>query len=262
MKSNRTLVILNALSLALVLAANYIGGAGLWMNKSVGDVSHKYDTLFAPAGYAFTIWLVIFLLCIAFVIRQWTQLRKGMPQVTERTGPWFLVANLANIAWLYCWLTEQLALSVIVIMILLVALCIMAVRLRLELDDEPVFTIFFTWWPIAIYLGWILVATIACIAAWLVSIRWHGAPLNETAWTIIVMAIATGLYLLLIQKRNLRETAAVGVWAFVAIAVRQWNGPVAIAAGVASIVLLIAIVWHSNKNKKYVPAEKIKRGEW
>jgi hypothetical protein len=113
--------------------------------------------------------------------------------------------------------------SVIVILILLAILCLLIVRLRLELDDEPVLTIFFVWWPIVIYAGWIMVATIACIASWFVYTGWRGGAIGEDTWTILMIAIACSLYLFLLSKRNLREAAIVGVWAFIAIAVRQWN---------------------------------------
>ena len=79
-----------------------------------------------------------------------------------------------------------------------------------------------------------------------------------------MIAAAVLIYLLLVKTRNMREAAGVGIWAFIAIAVRQWqaHNNIAIAAIAASLVLMIAIFIHGYKNRAYAPNEKIKRGEW
>ena len=65
-----TLLILNTLSLLYALIMNSLAGSPAFNGKTVGMVSAKYDTLFAPAGYAFAIWGIIYLLLIAFVVYQ------------------------------------------------------------------------------------------------------------------------------------------------------------------------------------------------
>jgi len=159
---------------------------------------------------------------------------------------------------------EWLGSSVGLILILLLSLAVLVMKLRLELDDEPVRTIFFVWWPVVIYIGWIMVATIACIASWLVYIEWNGFGITATTWCIIMIIIAFLLYIFLIRKRNLRESAGVGIWAFIAIAVRQWDDHknIAITAIAAATILLISIIQHGYKNRYYAPFAKIKRGEW
>jgi hypothetical protein len=262
---NKTIVIANTITLVIMLAANFVAGSGIFSTTTVAAVSHKYDTLFAPAGYAFIIWSLIFLLSIAFVSYEWALIKEDDPKgYIKRTAYWFTLSNVANTIWLYCWINEMLGWSVLVILLLLFSLCMLTIRLRLELDDEPVRIIIFVWWPITIYLGWIMVATIACIAAWLVGKGWHGGTIGEDGWTIIMIAIASMLYLWLVIKRNLREAAGVGIWAFIAIAVRQWQSHhnIAITAIIASAVLLIVIAIHAYKNRYYSPTSKIKRGEW
>ena len=69
-RNHRGLVVLNTVTLMIMLLANYAGGTGVLSTANVAEISHKYDTLFAPAGYAFTIWGVIFLLLIAMVSYQ------------------------------------------------------------------------------------------------------------------------------------------------------------------------------------------------
>jgi len=96
-----SLVILNTITLVIMLFANHASNSGMFTNNNVADVSHKYDTLFAPAGYAFIIWGLIFLLAIGFVIYQWVLLKTNdSHQYIQRTGVWFTVGNLANAGWL------------------------------------------------------------------------------------------------------------------------------------------------------------------
>ncbi len=259
------LVILNTLTLIIMLFANYAGSTGYLLKATVAEVSYKFDTLFAPAGYAFVIWGLIFLFCIGFVIYQWILLRnKNSHQYIERTGLWFSISNLANAAWVYCWTNDMIGLSVILILLLLLSLICLTISLRLELDDVPVRIIFFVWWPVTFYLGWIMVASITCIAAWLTSISWNGFALSGNIWTIILIVISTVLYLLLIKSRNMREAAMVGAWALIAIAVKQWdiNKDISIVAVIASICLLVASTIHVYKNRKYNIISKLQRGEW
>lgn len=264
-KKYTALVILNTVTLIIMLFANYAGSTGYFLATTVAEVSYKYDTLFAPAGYAFVIWGLIFLLSIAFVIYQWILLKNKDPnKYIQRTGLWFSIGNLTNAAWVYCWTSGMIGLSVILILLLLLSLVFLTISLRLELDDVPVRIIFFVWWPVTFYLGWIMVASIACIAAWLKSISWNGFALAGNTWTIILIIVSSILYLLLIRNRNMREAAIVGAWAFIAIAVKQWgiNKDISIAAVIASTCLLLASIIHVYKNRKYNIISKLQRGEW
>lgn len=248
-----------------MLFMNYASNTGFWSTLTVADVSHKYDTLFAPAGYAFTIWGVIFLGLICFVSFQWFSLRKGDPNnYIRRIGLWLAISNLANAAWVYCWLNESLGWSVIIILLLLLSLIMLTLTLRLELDDVPVREIFFVWWPIAIYFGWIIVATVACIAAWLTSISWSGWNINQPTWAIILIIAGGIVFSLLVIRRNLREAAAVGMWAFIAIGVRQHSDHpgIALTAFGVSAILLSVTAWHAYQNRQYNIFKKLQRGEW
>ncbi len=62
----------------------------------------------------------------------------------------------------------------------------------------------------------------------------------------------------------MREAAAVGAWAFIAIAVRQWNihNDIVSMALFSALILVIASIMHLYKNRKYSPPSKLKRGEW
>lgn len=263
-KQHAGLVLLNTITFIVMLYVNFASNIHVFNTVSVADISHKYDTLFAPSGYAFLIWPVIYLLCTGFIIYQWVLLKDDRWQYIKRTSIWFTVSNITNALWCYCWVHEWLGWSVVLILLLLISLLMLVIKLRLELDDEPVFTIFFVWWPVVFYIGWIIVATVACIASWLVYAGWSGFGISAAVWTVIMIVVALFIYIFLIGRRNMREAAMVGAWAFVAIAVRQWNSykDVAFAAIIASVILLTLAMLHGSKNKYYAPFAKIKRGEW
>jgi len=264
MNKKYVLVILNTITFIFLLIINYASIKHLLTNNTVADISHKYNTLFAPADYAFLIWPVIYLLCIGFIIYQFTLLKNDPNNYIRRTGIWFAVSNIANALWCYCWVHEWLGWCVIIIVMQLISLLILVLQLKLELFDEPVRVIFFVWWPIAFYVGWIVTATVACIASWLIFINWDGFGIPAEAWTITIIIVALIPYLILHFKRNMREASTVGVWAFAAIAVRQWNvyKDIALTAASAAIILSILITIHFYKGRNYIPFVKLKRGEW
>lgn len=258
------LLVFNSLSLVFALALNGMQGSDLFNGVSVGEISRKYDTLIAPAGYAFAIWGIIYLMLILFVIYQWVAwFRFKNDRDLKQISLWFILGNLANGMWIIAWLNEYFALSVILIFTILLSLIMLTIRLRLEVWDAPMRTIFFVWWPLVIYLGWIVVASVANVAVWLVSIQWDGGIISTEYWTIIMIGVATIIYLLLIKTRNMREAALVGVWAFVAIAVKHFGtiNLIAIFALITAGILLVAISVHASRNKKTLPHNKLIRKE-
>lgn len=249
-------LIINTITLVFALVMNALSGAGAFDGRTVGEVSAMFENSFTPAGYVFAIWGLIYLLLIAFMIHQWVAWWKGEegPELRQ-TIPWFALGNLANGFWIIAWLNLYIGLSVLIIFLLLLSLIILAVRLNLELWDAPLRIIAFVWWPVTVYLGWIIVATVANVTVYLTSIGWEGGFLPQGSWTILMIGVGTIIYLLLINFRNMREAAAVGIWAFIGIAVRHWESSPSIAwmALAASLVLFIAAGSHAFKNRGTLP---------
>src|SRR5579862_2242806 len=114
------LVVFNTITLLVMLFANFASNTKMSSKETVADISLKYDTLFAPASYAFIIWLFIFLGCICFVIYQWVLLKKGDPEnFIDKTGIYFSLSNIANGAWVYFWVNDKISICVVVILLLL-----------------------------------------------------------------------------------------------------------------------------------------------
>lgn len=254
-----TLLVLNTLTLAVALVANYLSGTGYFGGATVGEISAQYENLFTPAGYAFGIWGLIYLMLIAFVAHQWyAWVNKREDRELKQTGIWFMLGNLFNAGWIVAWLNGYIGVSVILTLLILTTLLVLMFRLRLETWNAPVRIIVFVWWPLAIYLGWAIVAFTANVAVYLTSIDWGMAGIPEPAWAMTMIIVAAIIYVFLVFTRNLRESAAVGIWALIAIAVKQWpdNQAVAVTAVIMSGILFLVISWHAYRNRKALSAKR------
>jgi hypothetical protein len=258
------LLLLNTVTLLFTLVINYIFGSGTAGKASVGEISARYENLFTPAGYAFAIWGVIYLMLLAFVGYQWyAWVKHKDDEYLRKTGIWFALGNLANGFWIIAWTNDQIGLSFALILILLISLFILMFRLRLEIWDAPVRIIAFVWWPICVYLGWIVAATLANLASWSVKLNPVDAFALQSHWVVIMIIAAFTIYFLLMYLRNMREAAFVGIWAFVAIVIKNYpeNYTVVHSALAASVILLVYAAWHGFKNREASPFKKMKRGE-
>ncbi|MHA7131513.1 hypothetical protein [Algoriphagus namhaensis] len=254
--SHKIYALLNLGVLATVIWWNYYSNTGNIGGKTVGELSAAYANYFTPAGYAFSIWGLIYLGLVAqaiYILRAAFSPKIDGSFISDM-GPYLIIANIFNAGWLWFWLTENTGLSVVTMLGILFCLIILILNLNMERWDAPARTIAFIWWPIAIYSGWIAVATIANVSAYLAKNDWTG-PFSEMTWVFIMISIATAVNLFMIFARNLREFALVGIWALIAIAVRHWesNPDIKMAALVAAGILFLAVNYHGFKNRKSNP---------
>lgn len=253
----KTLQILNGIALIATIVINYLSNTGVFNGNTMATVSDQYHNYFTPAGYAFSIWGLIYLSLIAFVIYQarslWKKADDGWPVL--EIGWWFIISCVANSLWVIAWLYDFIGISVIIMAVLLISLIKIILATRMELDDLSLKKIAFVWWPFCLYSGWISVALVADVAAWLTKIKWNGFGISEIAWTLIMIIVAGIINLLITWKRNMREFALVGAWALVAIAASNWNGQQAIkiTALAVALILLLSSGIHGYKNRESNP---------
>ncbi|WP_323756062.1 hypothetical protein [Roseivirga sp.] len=256
----KTYAILNTLVIFAIIFWNYWSNTAGINGNTVGGLSAEYVNLFTPAGYAFSIWGIIFIGLIVLGIHQIKLAFTNSDHSDSilKMGPWLIIANLGNAAWLWFWLNEQTGISVMVMLVILFSLVQIILRLNMERWDAPLKVIAWVWWPICAYSGWIAVATIANIAAYLAKIGWE-AVFGELTWTLIMISVAGLLNLFMVYTRNMREFALVGIWAITAIAVRHWGEMPSIqwTAVFWIVVLTIAVTAHAYKNRETNPFRKL-----
>ena len=243
----KTLAVANIIALIVTVFLNYLSNTGFINGNTMSSVSAAYQNLFTPAGYAFSIWGLIYVGLIAFVIYHASITFKNIQanNVVLNVGWWFVISCLANCLWIFAWLYNYTGLSVIIMIVLLFSLVMIIIKTRMELDDLPMKQISFVWWPFSLYAGWITVALVANISAYLTKVNWGGLGLSSVYWTVIMIVVAGIIYLVMTWRRNMREYALVGVWGIIAIAVSNWSTEPTIvytAIGVGIILFLSSAV--------------------
>ncbi|MCM4155144.1 tryptophan-rich sensory protein [Gramella sp. AN32] len=257
----KKLAVLNFLSVILTLFINYLAQQRVFNATTIGEVSEKYSNLFIPAGYAFSIWILIYIGLFASTIFMLQQaFSKGKHQgFIKKTNFWFIIANVGNCLWVLAWCYEFIGMSVILMLLILMKLIKIILNTRMEKRNAPFPVIAFYWWPICLYSGWISVAFIANVASWLKEINWQVILLSEVNWTILMTFAATILNLVMVYARNMREFALVGVWALIAIFIRHYDAQelIAYSALAGAILIFLNISYHGFINRKSNPLYKI-----
>lgn len=251
----RILQVANGIALIVTIIINYLSNTGIFNNNTMASVSARYQNYFTPAGYAFSIWALIYIGLLAFVIYDGRSLFKHTVQQDNtvlQIGWWFVLSCLANCCWVIAWLYDYTGLSVLIMALLLFCLLKIIVNTRMELDKIPLTKIAFVWWPFSLYSGWITVAIIANIAAYLTKINWNGWGITAIGWAVIMLIAAGIINLIMTWRRNMREYALVGVWALIAIAVANYNSTplVVYTAIIVAAILFISSSIHAYQNRK------------
>ncbi|WP_431136403.1 tryptophan-rich sensory protein [Psychroserpens mesophilus] len=257
----KVLQIANGLALGSTVFVNYLSNTGMMNDTTIGEVSGGLRTLFTPAGYAFAIWGLIYIMLLGFAIYQGRSLVMNVrdDEFVTKTGWWFVLSCIANCAWVFSWIYGYTGLSCFFIFLLLISLLKIVWNNRMELWDAPISVIVFLWWPFVIYSGWVTVASIANVSAYLVKVDWNGFGLSPVTWTIIMISIATLVNLAVTWKRNMREFALVGAWALIAIGVANQNGELIIVniAYIAAGILIVSSFIHGFLNRQTNPFKKL-----
>jgi hypothetical protein len=236
--------ILNWLALILMLTVNTLANTMPINGYNTGQVSAFYPNLFVPDGFTFSIWSVIYLLLICFVVisTKWLWYKSDAPpgQLVGKISPLFIITCLLNAGWILAWHYLQVFASVIIMLLFLGMLIYIYLQLQpFRTFLSPVQKLFL-YTPFVVYLGWISVATIANFTALLVQLKWTGAPFAEAIWSIIMIVIASILGMIFIWKRSDRAYALVIAWALLGIYRGQSTQTPAIGyAALAGIVALL-----------------------
>lgn len=233
-------IIVNALAVMLPLNG-----------KTTEYLSDKYPNLFVPAGITFSIWSIIYILWIVFAIYQAKDISKkekiNMPFLEQITFL-FILSCIANISWIFLWHYEFVSLSLFVMIILLLSLISIYMRLNIGKSQVSIKEKLCVHVPFSVYLGWITIATIANITAFLVSENWDGFGISELNWTIIIIIIGTILTILMLALRKDITFSLVVLWAFFGIWMKRMMQPnittnidVATTVSIASVIILAGL---------------------
>jgi len=222
--------LLNTIGLVLVLTINYLANALPINGFTTGQLSDFYPNLFVPAGITFSIWGIIYLLLIGFVVIQW---KKSSDYLVQKIGFLFFINCLLNSSWILAWHYRFEELSLVVMLLILTTL-IMLYRATQALNFDFKIQAFFTKVPFSIYFGWICVATIANATTLLV--HWGFNPAYPEYWTAALILVTQLLVWLINKKYTDLAYSLTIIWAISGIVLKQsqLNGP--------SIIVIIGYI--------------------
>ena len=241
--------ITNLITVIIALVVNILATSLPLNGQNTGEISDRFQVYFVPAGYVFSIWGIIYIGWIAFLIFQFRTSQKESPRL-RRLGYLFALSNLANAAWLFTWHYNYFGLGVLVMLTLLGLL----IASYLRLDVNRSFAKGAEWWsvdlPFSIYLGWITVATVANITDWLYLVEWNGFGISAPVWAVIMLAVASLLGLGMALTRRDAGYLLVLVWAFIGIAIKQVASPLVVnSAWIAAGAMVLLVVYSLTRRR-------------
>jgi hypothetical protein len=205
---------LTAFAILANIGLAYYANTQAFNSQSMEEVSAKYPTLLTPAGYAFSIWGLIYLGLGAYAVWQLlpAQRQSSLPDAVARS---LTLANLGSAAWVVLFAYELILPSTGVMLVILGALMVAygRARRRVLADAAPAWVSV----PFAMYLGWISVAATIniTIALGVMGLNLSGGiPVVLTYVLILILVV---LALIMSRAFSAIVFALTVAWALVAI---------------------------------------------
>ncbi|WP_462422166.1 tryptophan-rich sensory protein [Salinicoccus sp. Marseille-QA3877] len=168
------------IAFVIMIIMNYTAGS------SVGNVADDNPTIIQPAGFAFAIWGLIYVLIFIWMVKLFFS--KGdqfSVSIAERLKYWPIINFILNGVWIVAFTQQWMVISTIVILALLFTLFRMHTITSAEL---------YHWYdrlPFSIYFGWVTIASIVNIFTAFSNYNIESLlGMSELVWTIIAIMAA------------------------------------------------------------------------
>ena len=239
--SNRVRSLINIALFCAMVFLNYLANALPLNGVTQKQISADYQIYLTPAGYVFAIWGIIYLGLLAFVITQALPRYLNDRRLRTLDLP-FVSSCLCNMTWLTVWHYRYVPLSVVVMLGLLGSLMWAYVRLdkQRQSDTQPVWFVERTF---SVYLGWVCLATMLNIAVLLYTMGWNGGPLSPQTWTVILLAVAVGLFAYLGLSRRDPSILGVLLWASIGIGIKNQGDTMIVTACFVVVLACLAVAY-------------------
>lgn len=229
----RLLVLLLAIAMPVVGWLSQTGAFG----PDQGTISDRYPTLLVAAGYAFSIWSVIFALDVVYGVLQATGTRRRDP-VLGRIAPAAAAGFFLTAIWMPLFSQEMFWLCVGVIFAALGCIGWCAVVLTRAGGH------FWAWLALSLHAGWLALAAFLNLAQTIVADGVLSAS-DMLGWSAVLYLLAALVLLGMNQlMRGNLAFAAAAAWGLAAVYVEQSRSGLA-GAGTAAwiaVAILVALV--------------------
>lgn len=193
------------------------------------------DPPIQPAGYAFSIWGVIYLWLVASAL--FGAFRRAEDHAWHATRTWLIVSLAIGTAWLSIANTSALWATVTIFMMLASALMALA---RSPVSDRLLLRA-----PLGLYAGWLSAASFVSLGVYLAG---NGMITDGYGWALILIPVAAALAAT-VQFRQLKapEYGVAVTWALIGIVVAN-QGQIAWLAGVAAALIAVLAIRSATKS--------------
>lgn len=234
----RQILVISAFCFMIVAA---MVGVGVFGGTSVQDLQggalDADGSYLAPARPAFMIWSVIYLGLFAYTI--WQALPRQRGSERQRSLGWLIAGTMVlNGLWLVAAQFGSLPLTVLAIIVLLAILGVTFHRTVIDPADGWVDRLLVDG-VTGLHLGWVTLATVANIAAWLTSIGQPDGESGAALWGVVVLVVVGVIGLGIGAASGWRLAPALALaWGLAWLAVARLSGePHSTAIGITAIVV-------------------------
>ena len=235
---------INIGALLVVLLFNFLSNTLPFNNLTQGDLSEIYPVMITPAPYVFSIWGLIYLVLIAFIIYQALPNHREN-QFVKAVGLLFAVSSIFNILWLFVWHYQYVGWSMVIIILLLATLIAIYLRINTVTTEKSIYDRVLVKYLFSLYLGWITVATIVNLNVLLYDLGWLGTGVGSVLFTVLMIVIAALVAVRVFYMRRDYIYVFVFVWAFIGIGVRHGTDVILITgtAWLSAAAILFVLGW-------------------
>ncbi|WP_210468732.1 tryptophan-rich sensory protein [Sporosarcina sp. 6E9] len=210
MKVSSRIAIVNLIFFILMIAINYYAGS------NVGSIANEKTALIQPAGYAFSIWILIYFLLFLWIVKGFFVRGKKVSVYidTQRLIP---INFLLNGAWILAFTQQKILLSTVIILLLLLSIILIYRKIKQNVNRG-----LFDLVPFSIYLGWVSIASIVNVFTLFVRNDIETfLGIGELDWTVIMLIFGCALAVSFSLINQDALYPLVFIWSYIAIYVKD-----------------------------------------
>jgi benzodiazapine receptor len=207
---------------------------------AIGQIARDYPTPLLAAGWAFAVWLPIYVGFLAYAAFQALPGQRAR-EVHRHTGWWLAASAVFNAGWVLAFGAGWLPLAEVFIVALLVCVAVAFGRFSRTPADGILERVVVRG-TVALYTGWVSLATALGTATTGVWIGLPGTgPLPVIAAIVVLLAVTAVVSWAVLAGTAVVPFATAVVWGLVGIALNDPPAGVVVAAAVAIVVVLASV---------------------
>ncbi|NVF12288.1 hypothetical protein HV819_10005 [Anaerococcus sp. AGMB00486] len=256
---NRTYIIA-WISFLLIIMLNYMAYMGILFKYSQIETSNMYTNLLSPPSFVFSIWVVIYIGMILFLIMP---LGKKLSMSDDefyydKLIPIFIGSSICNVLWTITWNNDLIMPALIAIMAYTVTLVHLVKAIDRNKKFSEKYKIFVTI-PSGLHAGWLLFSTFTNVITILVKEGNNPFGIFGLFITLVLLIISWTL-IFYVYKENPNIGLVIPlIWALFGLVIKHkpgssFSNPSLVVLFLSIILLILSVicVYMLKRNKQFV----------